>query len=343
MSPPASSSLPRLFQSWGIGFNVGKVVADLKLAQRVQVSQGGGAVSYPVWLRLTRDQFSDTDPVTANLQVLNLGSAGALMKRKDATTHFESLVGTSSEAALLDVEQVRLNPNPEDLLTAVQPTGIQYIIAARITGPAKTAFPSGPPLGATGKQVREAKNIGVVVMADTDLFDDRFWVHVENMFGKQVAAPFANNDAFVINSVENLLGSSDLISLRTRATNDRPFTVVRDLQTAAEKQFQQQEDALKARLTDTQQKLHELQQGQGAGNNATLTPQQQQTIERFKRDLADTRAQLRDVQHNLRKDIDALGSLLAFINIALVPLLVAAFALGLAWLRRRRRARAVHL
>ncbi|MDE2181746.1 MAG: Gldg family protein [Alphaproteobacteria bacterium] len=342
MSPPAFSSLPRLFQAWGIGFNVGKVIGDLGLAQRVQLSQAGGPVSYPIWLRLSRDQFSDNDPITANLQIVNLASAGALMKRKDATTHFESLMGSSNQAALLDVEQVRLNPNPEDLLTVIQPTGQQYIIAARITGPAKTAFPDGPPASVGGKQVKSAKNIGVVVMADTDIFDDRFWVRVENMFGKQVAAPFANNDAFVVNAVENLMGSSDLISLRTRATNDRPFTVVRDLQANAEKQFQQQEDALKARLTDTQQKLRDLQQGQG-GTGATLTPQQQQTIERFKHDLTETRAELRDVQHNLRKDIDALGALLAFVNIALVPLLVAAFAVGLAWLRRRRRARAVHL
>jgi uncharacterized protein (TIGR03382 family) len=59
--------------------------------------------------------------------------------------------------------------------------------------------------------------------------------------------------------------------------------------------------------------------------------------------VSDTRAQLRDVQHSLRKDIDALGAFLAFINIALVPILVAAFAIVLAWLRRRRRVRALAL
>jgi ABC-type uncharacterized transport system involved in gliding motility auxiliary subunit len=47
------------------------------------------------------------------------------------------------------------------------------------------------------------------------------------------------------------------------------------------------------------------------------------------------------VQHNLRKEVDALGSFLAFVNIALVPILVAAFAVVLAILRRRRRARAI--
>ena len=190
--------------------------------------------------------------------------------------------------------------------------------------------------------MKSAKNINVVVMADTDIFDDRFWVRVENMYGKQVAAPFADNSAFVMNAVENLMGSGDLISLRTRASEERPFTVVRQLQADAQRQFQQQEEALKQRLTDTQQRLHDLQLGQGGqGQSAALSPQQQTTIERFKHELIDTRAQLRDVQHNLRKDIDLLGSFLAFVNIALVPLLVAAFALGLAWLRRRRRARAI--
>ncbi len=66
-------------------------------------------------------------------------------------------------------------------------------------------------------------------MADTDIFDDRFWVRVENLYGKRVAAPFADNGAFVLNAVENLMGSDDLISLRTRATNDRPFTVVQQI------------------------------------------------------------------------------------------------------------------
>lgn len=343
MSPPAASSLPRLFQAWGVGFDANKVVGDLKLAQRVQVSQAGGAVSYPVWLRLTRDQFSDSDPITANLQLVNLASAGSLRPRKGATTHFESLIGSSNQASLLSVEQVRLNANPEDLLNAIQPTGQQYIIAARISGPAKTAFPDGPPQGVSGPQVKSAKNIGVVVMADTDIFDDRFWVRVENMLGKQIAAPFANNDAFVINAVENLMGSNDLISLRSRATSDRPFTVVRELQANAERQFQQQEESLKTRLADTQDRLRQLQQGQGNGNSMALTPQQQQAIDRFKRELTETRTELRDVQHNLRKDIDALGAFLAFINIALVPLLVAAFAIGLAWIRRRRRARAIPL
>jgi ABC-type uncharacterized transport system involved in gliding motility auxiliary subunit len=353
-----TSDLPQLFQAWGIGYNPSKVVADRALAQRVQVSSDprNPVASYPIWLHLTQAQFDPKDTVTASLQTLNLASAGALHALKGATTTFTPLVRSSDQASLLDSESVRFNPRPQDLMGAINPTGEQFVIAARISGPAKTAFTNGPPAPMTvagqppppplPPQIKQSSGpINLIVMADSDIFDDRFWVHVDNLYGKRVAAPFADNGAFVLNAIENLMGSSDLISLRTRATNDRPFTVVKALQAEAQAQFQQEAEALQARLTAVQQRLHELEQGASANGQPSstqgLSAAQQAEIEKFKRELIETRTELRDVQHNLRKDIDALGDFLAFINIALVPLLVAGFAVLLSWLRRRRRARHV--
>jgi len=351
-SPPPSSTLPRLFQSWGISFDTTKEVADFKLAQRVQLTRDGPPLSYPVWLHLTAEQFSDDDPVTANLKVLNLASAGSLRPLKNATTKFTSLVGTSHEAAVIGVAeaQAAAMTNPESVGAGAAATGQEYIIAARLTGPAKSAYAGGAPAGVIADPVKEAKSINVIVMADSDIFDDRFWVRVEQMFGKTVAAPFANNDAFVTNAVENLTGSNDLISLKTRATNDRPFLKVQEIQADAEREFKEQEDTLKARLSETEQQLKALQSGQGASDAADgkqseigISAKQQAAIDTFKRQMAEIRTQLRQVQHDLRQDVDALGARLAFLNIALVPILVALFAFGLAWLRRRRRARAIQL
>ncbi len=333
---PPSSDLPKLFRAWGIGYNPAKVVGDKELAQRVQAGDPRDPIAlYPAWLHLTTDNFDSKDTITANLQTLNLASVGALRPLKGATTTFTPLVSSSDQAALVDADEVRNQPKPEDMMNEIMPTGEKFTIAARVSGDAKTAFP------ATAK-IKSGK-INVVVMADSDIFDDRFWVRVQNVLGRKIAAPFADNGAFVLNAVENLTGSGDLIGLRTRAASQRPFTVVRDLQTKAQTQFRAEEQALQTRLTDTQQRLRELEQGGGAtkGKTAGLSPAQQAEIEQFKRQLIDTRTQLRDVQRNLRKDIDALGARLAFINIALVPLLVAFFAIGLAALRRRRRARAM--
>jgi ABC-type uncharacterized transport system involved in gliding motility auxiliary subunit len=358
---PPSSDMPELFKAWGIAYDPNKVVGDKSDAQRVQVSSDprNPVASYPIWLHLTGENFNTKDPVTANLQSLNLASAGALHALGGAETTFTPLVSSSNHAALLDSQQVRFNPRPQDLMGTIVPTGETYTVAARVSGLAHTAFPHGAPIdmqpAPAGTPLPPfpahvdvaTMPINVIVMADSDIFEDRFWVHVDDLYGKRIAAPFADNAAFVLNAVENLTGSDDLISLRTRATNDRPFTVVRQLQAQAQAQFQQEAEALQARLTDTQQRLHDLQQGASAdgktADNTQLSPEQQATIERFKRQLAETREELRDVQHNLRKDIDTLGAVLAFINIALVPILVAGFAIFVAWLRRRRRARALAL
>jgi ABC-type uncharacterized transport system involved in gliding motility auxiliary subunit len=351
---PSSSDLPQLFRSWGVIYNSGKVLADRELAQRVQTSTDprNPVVSYPIWLHLGTANFDGKDQITASLQSLNLASTGALFPLAHATTTFSPLVTSSNEASLLDAMAVKLNPRPQDLMTQVEPTGERYVIAARISGPAKTAFPAGPPgvsadaLKTAAPQLKTSTGpINVVVMADSDIFDDRFWVRVENLYGHRIAAPFADNAAFVLNAIENLTGSSDLISLRTRATNNRPFVVVQNLQARAQAQFQQEADALQQQLTDTESRLHALEQGGSTNgqpaNSTALSPEQQAEIQRFKRQLVETRTQLRDVQHNLRKEVDALGSFLAFVNIALVPILVAIFAVVVAILRRRRRARAL--
>ncbi|HEX4303814.1 MAG TPA: Gldg family protein [Rhizomicrobium sp.] len=354
------SDLPKLFQAWGVGYSPGKVVGDRDLAQRVQVSSDprNPVASYPIWLHLTTAQFDSKDIVTANLQTLNLASVGALRPLKGASTNFAPLVHSSDQAGLLDTESVRGNPRPQDLMGDIIPTGEQFVIAARISGPAKTAYPDGPPAQMTSAgapppaplppQLKESTGpINVVVMADSDIFDDRFWVHVENALGRKVATPFADNGAFVMNAVDNLMGSADLISLRTRATSDHPFTVVKEIQADAQAHFQQEAEALQARMTAVQQRLHELEQGASPNGQPNaqsgLSAAQQAEIDRFKKELIDTRTALRDVQHNLRKDIDTLGEVLAIVNIVLVPLLVAAFAILLAWLRRRRRARAAAL
>ncbi|MGB8364705.1 MAG: GldG family protein [Rhizomicrobium sp.] len=348
---PASSDLPSLFRAWGVAYDPNKVVADKALAQSVQISADprNPVTQYPIWLKLGAKNFNDKDQVTASLQTLNLASVGALSAAKGATTSFTPLIWSSNQASLLDAQEVHLTPRPQDLMAEVEPTGKNYVIAARISGPAKTSFPAGPPLSPADAakappQIKASRGpIDVIIMADTDIFDDRFWVHTESLYGKQIAVPFADNAAFVLNAVENLTGSDDLISLRTRATNNRPFVVVQKLQADAQAEFQQQADMLKQRLSDTENRLHALEQGGStdgqAATSTALTPEQAAEIERFKRELIETRVALRDVQHNLRKDIDALGALLAFVNIALVPLLVAGFAIVLAVLRRRRRAR----
>jgi len=358
----SSSTLGPLLTAWGVDYDPTKVVTDADLAQPVQYGGAAGqpqVIDYIAWLRLTKANFDSSDPITANLQTINVASAGALKPHQGAGTKFSPLLTSSSNAALLDAIQIRVVQNPSDLLRRFEPTGAKFVIGARISGAAKTAFPNGPPAAAAKPaadsaaapkadaaqlpaQVKEAKNINVVLFADSDLLDDRFWVQVQNLLGQRVAVPSADNGALVMNAVENMMGSNDLISLRTRESSARPFVVVNQIRRDAESRFLSEEQALQEKVTTTEANLRALQgqNQQNASGAVMLSKDQQAQIEKFRRDLVQTRASLRQVQANLRQNVERLGSTLAFLNIAAIPMLIGAAAIGLSFLRRRRRVRA---
>ena len=70
-----------------------------------------------------------------------------------------------------------------------------------------------------------------------------------------------------------------------------------------------------------------------------LSSQQQEEIQDFQTEMLSTRAELRDVQHALRSDIEALDTWTRVINIAAIPLIVAAIAMLIAYVRRVRYSR----
>lgn len=341
---PASSSLPKLLDAWGVAYDDGKVVADRALAQRVSMMDaGGGRVikDYVAWIAPKAGHFATEDIVTADLNTLNLASAGAIKAKDGATTRLEPLLTSSTESMLIDAVDVRYGPDPDELLRNFAADGTEKIIAARISGPASSAFAAAPEGSEiTAAHIGQSPNINVLVMADADFLEDRFWVNVQNFLGQRIAVPMADNGALVVNAVDNMVGASALISLRSRGVSQRPFTVVEDIRKRAEAEFLEEEKRLEAKLQETESRLRELEEGRAGGDAAALNQSQAAEVEAFRQEMLSTRRQLRDVQHNLRKDIEQLGAAVKFVNIAAVPLLVTLAGLTVAALRRRRRAAA---
>jgi ABC-type uncharacterized transport system involved in gliding motility auxiliary subunit len=176
--------------------------------------------------------------------------------------------------------------------------------------------------------------LNAIVIADSDLLHDQFWLDERDFLGQRIQIPLAHNAVLVMNALENLTGGEALRDLRGRGVKQRPFTVVDEIKRDAEKQFREKEQQLQARLKQTQEKLEGIQQ-KGEGGNVILTDKDRETIEKFKADMLATRRELRDVKLALNQDIDRLGTTLKFINIAAVPLLIGLGAIGLAIFRRR--------
>lgn len=181
----------------------------------------------------------------------------------------------------------------------------------------------------------------IVIFADTDLLSDRLWVQVAQFLGQRIPQPFANNGDFLINSLDNLSGGADLVSIRSRRTYSRPFTRVVEMQRQADDRLRIEEAELLDRLAETEASLAQLNQDEDGNPLGQLTPEIQAEIDRFNNEMVDTRRRLRDVQFQLTEDIDALGSWLKAINALLVPILLTIIAL-LAHFSRIRRRRLAH-
>jgi ABC-type uncharacterized transport system involved in gliding motility auxiliary subunit len=280
-----------------------------------------------------------SDVISADLETINLSTAGFFGLKEDAKAKLEPLAQSSDAAMPVAAERVRALADPETLFADFTPTGERYTLAGRLTGTLATAFPqrSGKDHLAASK---EPANI--VLVADTDLLTDRLWVQVQQFFGQRIINAFANNGDFAINAVDNLIGSGDLISVRTRPGSVRPFDTVDDLKRAADDRFRAKEQELQAQLTETERKLTELQSAKGDAKSALLlSPEQQAELQRFQDQKLRIRKELRQVRAQLDEDIRALGSKLKFLNIAGVPLLLTFAALAWALLRARARRREV--
>lgn len=347
-----SSDLPALLASWGVDMADDVLLGDRAGARRVGVPGAGGRtvpVDYVLWASFGTENLSAADSVFAELQLINLGTPGLLSPLEDASTTFIPVLTSSADSMEIAVAEVLYQPDPVGLYRRFEPSGAPAVLAARLSGPATSAFPNGAPAAedadaATTNDEPAHLNdgtINVLVLADSDLLADTFWVDVYNFFGQREFQPIANNGALVVNNLEAMAGAPDLSALRGRGLSASPFVLVEDIRRAAEAEFRATEQRLNERLGEITEQLRTLQTG--GGGEVTLTAEQEAELVAFENEMLDVRQELRMVQRALVEDVEALQGWVQFLNIGLMPLLIMIGAAGLALVRAVRRAGARRL
>ena len=364
------SDLPGLLEAWGVDYASDKVLTDNTLALRVQMGQGSRPVAHIGMIGANRTALAGDDIITRRLENLNLSSVGALAPRDGATTRFEPLIQSSSDAMLMNASLLEDVLDPSVLFDEFVSANERYTIAARVSGVISSAFPEGRPVSQdaaadTSEEETEADDddsgeariekassdsdtieahlsqtsgeTNILLFADTDVLTDRLWVQVAQFMGQRIPQPYANNGDFVINALDNLSGGADLVSIRSRGRYSRPFERVVKLQREADDRLRTEEAALLERLAETEEQLAALNTDEGGQLLGQLTPEIQTEIDRFNAELLDTRRSLRDVQFQLTADIEALGSNLKWFNTAAIPMLLTVIALFMSLTRARRR------
>jgi ABC-type uncharacterized transport system involved in gliding motility auxiliary subunit len=339
-----SSDLQPLLSTWGIDYDATKVIGDLGRGLEVRSNTSAAPVRHIGILGLRHGDMDAKDVVTASLESINLATVGSLAARPGAKTTFEPLLLSSANAEPLPAQRFNALIDPAVLRDGFKSTGERYTIAARITGPVDSAYPNGPPgdqKPASGPPVahlaKSTTPANIVVIADTDLLMDYLWVQTRELLGQRIAQAFANNGDLIANILDNLSGSSALISVRGRASFSRPFERIEALKRQADDRLRAKALELQSELQQTEGKLTELQAKRNDQSSLMLSPEQEAELKRFTAEKARVRKELRETERGLDVDINRLGSRLKVINIAIAPLLVAVAGVVILSLRRRRR------
>ena len=348
------SSLDKLLKAWGIQFDTAKVVADLKYKMQLR-GRNGEAQEAPAWLALTADGIDKDDVATSQIDNIWLPLCGAFTGTPVAGLKETVLLKSSKDSQLVD--GMLANFSGENIMKEFKPSGVNYSLAIRLTGKFKTAFPDGAPQDKKedksdadkkdekkadekkpGDSLKETKGDNTVVLfGDADLLYDPFTIRrIDSPFGAVQTAMNANLN-LAQNLVEQMTGDSNLIAVRSRASLNRPFTLVKEMEAAANEKFQSEIKRLEDSAAEAQRKINELQaEKKDKDQRFILSPEQRLELEKLRKDEAESRKHLRQVQKDLKKEVVSLQTRLKWINILTVPLAVTATGIVIAIVNRRK-------
>ncbi|HRP11231.1 MAG TPA: Gldg family protein [Terricaulis sp.] len=344
--PPTSSTLEPMLARWGVSFSSDVVLdGENALPIRVQRPDTGQPVEMPqpLFFVVPGEQLNRDDLMTAWLRRgINFGLAGGLNVSQRPGLESVTLARTSGDTMRIPAEAALARPSPFELAGMWrQGGGRMETVAVRLSGAVETAFANGPPEGvAPGAEPLTRSHAGaeIVIVADADFLDDVFYID------PSTGAAAADNASFALNAIDVLGGSDALVSLRSRASPPRRMEMIDDLERQAQEAIESREEQLRADLQATEARLAQLQaQGRGSGAfsgvlGAELTQEEAAVVRELETRLLEVRGELRRTERELRGDVDRLEALVVFINVWLMPLLVAGAGLFFFW-RRQRRAR----
>lgn len=311
-APAADAKVFDVLGTLGVTMRTDEFVADASLGLQVTLEANAPPIRHPAILGLTARALAFDDVITGDLEAINVATVGHLEALSDADHGSSALWVATGQSARLPVARL-LSDQPvervtSELLNEIPSMGGDSVMALRVHQPTDA-----------------------VVVADVDFLADRYWVSRQNFLGTELMESFASNGAFVLNAIDNLIGDPSLIAIRSRERSLRPFDLVDELRRSAEVRLLETEQRLEAELAEADEKLSALR----LEAPEEMTEAQRAELSAFIESRLELRQELRRVRRNLDQEIDQLGRQLTWVNILLMPLLVALLGLGLRWHRGR--------
>lgn len=315
-----SSDLGGLDQAWGFEFNKNLVIADLDNSLTVQVGNDSQNPEYTqdlLQFYLTDNEINQAFPETYNLKQILVSSASIISPIDNADVLFVPLLKSSNNSAAVSADWAQQSHNPNNLLRNFKKDKYTKVIAAHLI----SKSPSLP--------------FNVIAVADTDLLYDSFWAKSMPMQDGNLIIPIFDNANFVLNSLETLIGGSNLIGLRGKSAKIRKFERIENIRKQAQQDFKIKEQEILDRIDHTKEGLKEIWGKKNFEGRDTFTPDELSIIANIRKNLDSLRRELRQIREDLNAEINKLDTLVKFYNIYAIPLLILMGLLGYALLTHR--------
>lgn len=352
--PNSGSSLDKLLKAWGLTFDTAKVVADMNFKMQLG-GRNGQPQDAPAVLSVTTEGINKDDIVTSQIDNLWLPYSGAFSGTPVAGLKQTVLLKSTPKSQLVDGFMANLSG--QNVMKEFKASGTEYALAIRLTGKFKTAFPGGKPedkkeedkkdgdkkpedkpAETKDDSLKESKqDTTVILVGDADmLYDNVALRQIPTPFGT-LQQPMNGNLNFAQNAVEQLTGDNNLIGVRSRATQNRPFTRIKEMEAKANERFQSEIRSLEESAAESQRKISELQQQKkDKDQRFILSPEQSAELAKLRKSEAETRKHLKQVQKDLRKEVVSLQTRVKWLNILAVPAAVTASGIVIAVAKRRK-------
>ncbi len=351
--PLSSSNLSALMSTWGLRMPENTFAGDRVLAFEASTSATSRPEKILSVLSLNKQCFNSDSVITSELNQVRVMLPGVLERTDsgegESKITYTPLVTTTDRGNSWTVSSPYelMRPDYSRILSRFVDGSEPVVMAYQLTGRFESSFPDGievaePDSGggdqAEGEDAPAVRTVTgltessadgvVVVVADVDMITDSA-AYQRTFFGAMAVA--GDNSSLLLNAIEDMSGSSALISIRSRGNFSRPFTVVDEIELQAEQETAVEAAKINAAIAGFQQELNEKLSSLKADESALI----QSTILIEKREIetkiAGAQRDLRLIKSKRRKEIEALGSTLR--NFCTLPgpgmILLIAIAIGI--------------
>jgi len=360
--PDKPSSLGPLLAAWGVELegmaDEPSVIADTKFMLRFPSSMPGQPESViPTVLDLGEEAVNKDEIAIATLTNIRWVSGGSFRFTGETGLTRVTLLSSSDKAGFVESYQARrLDPATGGRIRdELKIDHTSHALGIRLEGTFTTAFPDGKPGDAGAEEEKkedenkEKKDSGlkksakagqVVLLADSDMLGDPF-AFLRGPQGRPSTQPSNNNLALLLNFVEWLAGDENLISLRSRGIKKRPLQRFNDMLADAQEDYQAEQKRLNEEATAANERLQKLVEKNPPvrGRRYHLSPEMEEEIKDLEKKQEGTEKRKKELRKEYRRGVEDLKKRLMFINIGLVPLVVALVGIALALIKRRRTVR----